>query len=294
MRRDHLLWGIIILILGLVIYFSVEREASDKKKVDQIEADRQSEIKANRLINKGLESSSLFGIRLGDSAVALRLSLKYGRPKSGNSWSSEYVDKIIEPTGLIKGTEANRLGSFGFTLKLNDFIDPSIHNGVFIYLNDDFEDYYIKYQPYNTGKIYSIFANLKTEGKLDTYETCVKNLRPYAVAVAERIKKENPFEEIVVEDRFYPKMNGEHNNPQIFFKNITFSKATPEFILTINGRCELGNIKYFLELTAQKNGVPYKKWEAIMDKIKDQKELDLKKEFNNDANKEKKIDKSGL
>ncbi|MDB9819678.1 hypothetical protein OAC07_03860 [Candidatus Pelagibacter sp.] len=294
MRRDHLLWGVIILIFGSFIYFGVERWASIQKKEDQIEADRQSKIKASRLINKSLESSSLFGIRLGDSAIALRLSLEYGKPKSGNSWGSEHIDKIIEPTGLIKGTDINRLGSPGFTLRLNDFIDPSIHNDVLIYLNDDFEDYYIKYQPYNTGKIYSIFANLKTEGKLDTYETCIKRLRPYAVAVAERIKKENPFEEIVVEDRFYPRIDGEYNRPQIFFKNITFSKATPEFILIINGWCELGNNKPTLELIAQKNGVPYKKWEAIMKKIRDQKELDLKKEFNDDANKEKKIDKSGL
>ena len=293
MRRDHLLWGIIILILGLVIYFSVEREASDKKKVDQIEADRQSEIKANRLINKGLESSSLFGIRLGDSAVALRLSLKYGRPKSGNSWSSEYVDKIIEPTGLIKGTEANRLGSFGFTLKLNDFIDPSIHNGVFIYLNDDFEDYYIKYQPYGTGKINSIMASLKTEWKWDGNETCVKDLRPYALAVAERIKKENAFEEIVVEDRFYLKIKGEHNFPQILFKNNKF-KSTGEYILAIKGLCQGSTKEVFLELTANRLSVPYEKWSEIMKKIREQKELDLKKEFNDDANKGKKIDKSGL
>jgi hypothetical protein len=294
MRRNHLLWGVIILILGSFIYFGVERWASIQKKEDQIKADRQSEIKANRLINKGLESSSLFGIRLGDSAVALRLSLKYGRPKSGNSWSSEYVDKIIEPTGLIKGTIVNRAGAFGFTLKLNDLIDPSIHNGVFINLNDDFEDYHIIYQPYGTGKIYGIFASLKTEGGRDTYETCIKRLRPYAVAVAERIKKENPFEEIVVEDRFYPRIDGEYNRPQIFFKNITFSKATPEFILIINGWCEIKNNKPTLELIAQRNGVPFKKYSAIMKKIRDQKELDLKKEFNDDANKEKKIDKSGL
>jgi hypothetical protein len=292
MKRDHLLYGIIILILGSFIYLGVERWASIQKKEDQIKADRQSEIKANRLINKGLESSSLFGIRLGDSAVALRLSLEYGKPKSGNSWGSEYIDKVIEPTGLIKGTNKNS-GAYDFTLKLNDFIDPSIHNGVFIYLNDDFENYYVKYQPYGTGKIYSIMASLKTEWKSDGYETCVKDLRPYALAVAERIKKENSFERIVMVDNFYPKIDGEHNFPKILFQNNIF-KSTGESILSIKGVCQSSTREVILELTAVRNGVPFKKWQAIMKKIRDQKELDLKKEFNEDANKKKKIDKSGL
>ena len=42
MRRNHLLWGVIILILGSFIYFGVERWASIQKKEDQIKADRQS------------------------------------------------------------------------------------------------------------------------------------------------------------------------------------------------------------------------------------------------------------
>lgn len=293
MKRDHLLYGIIILIIGSFIYLGVERWASIQKKEDQIKADRQSEIKANRLINKGLESSSLFGIRLGDSAVALRLSLEFGKPKSGNSWGGEYIDKVIEPTGLIKGTNKNS-GANDFTLKLNDFIDPSIHNGVFIYLNDDFENYYVKYQPYGTGKIYSIMASLKTEWKSDGYETCVKDLRPYALAVAERIKKENSFERIVMVDNFYPKIDGEHNFPKILFQNNIF-KSTGENILSIKGVCQSSTREVILELTANRNGVPFKKWQAIMKKIRDQKEVDLKKEFNEDANKEKsKINKSGL
>jgi hypothetical protein len=294
-KNRNLLWGTIIIIVCYFGYLNIDRWISKQKKEDQIEADRQLKIEKYDLINKKLETSTLFGIKLGDSAVALRLSLEYGEPKSGNSWGSEYIDKIIDPTGLIKGTIVNRAGAFGFTLKLNDLINPSIHNGVFIYLNDDFEDYYVKYQPYGTGKIYSIFASLKTEGERDTYETCIKRLRPYALAVAERIEKENIFfKEIVVEDKFYPKINGEHNPPQIFFRNSTFSKGTPEFILTINGKCEIRGNKPTLELTAQRNGVPYEKWSAIMEKIREQKELDLKKEFNEDAHKKKKIDKSGL
>ena len=293
MRRNHLLWGVIILILGSFIYFGVERWASIQKKEYQIKADRQSEIKANRLINKGLESSSLFGIRLGDSAVALRLSLEYGVPNSG-IWESEDIKKVTEqPSGIIKGTTTNNLAGFGFVLKLNDFIDPSIHDGVYINLNNDFEDYYIKYQPYGTGKIHSIIASLKTEWKSDGHETCVKDLRPYAIAVAERIKKENLFERIVIVDNFYPKIDGEHNYPEIFFKNNKF-KSTGEYILVIKGWCQVSTKEAFLELAASRLGVPYEKWSKIMKSITEQKELDLKKEFNDDANKEKKIDKSGL
>jgi len=292
-KNRNLLWGTIIIIVCFFGYLNIDRWISKQKKEDQIEADRQLKIEKYDLINKKLETSTLFGIKLGDSAVALRLSLEYGKPKSGNSWGSEYIDKIIDPTGLIKGTDKNS-GAYDFTLKLSDFIDPSIHNGVFIYLNDDFEDYYIKYQPYGTGKIYSIMASLKTEWKSDGFESCVKDLRPYALAVAERIKKENIFfKEIVVVDKFYPKINGEHNFPKILFQNNIF-KSTGENILSINGICQSSTREVILELTAVRNGVPFKKWSAIMEKIREQKELDLKKEFNEDANKKKKIDKSGL
>ncbi len=39
---------------------------------------------------------------------------------------------------------------------------------------------------------------------------------------SERIKKENLFERIVIVDNFYPKIDGEHNYPEIFFKNNKF------------------------------------------------------------------------
>ena len=71
-------------------------------------------------------------------------------------------------------------------------------------------------------------------------------------------------------------------------------KFTGEYILVIQGWCQGSTEEAFLELTANRLGVPYEKWSKIMKSITEQKELDLKKEFNNDANKEKKIDKSGL
>ena len=75
MKRDHLLWGVIILILGSVIYFGLERYASILKKEDLKEAQRIEKIKNIKIKRKAymdkIKTISLFGIHFQDDVRKL-------------------------------------------------------------------------------------------------------------------------------------------------------------------------------------------------------------------------------
>ena len=294
MKKDKLvLWSILAVIL-LAFYWGYERLSSIKKEEERIKAEKEFEIYKESKIFERLESTSLFGIKINDSAIALLLDFKhYGTSLKKEVWTKEDYSKIMDETGLLKGTIINFMGSTNFTLKLNDFFDPNIHNGVLIDLNENFEDYYIKYQPYRSGKISTIFASLKTE-YID-HNKCVKDLRPYAEVILERIKFQNPDKEIIINDKFYPKINGKFNYPLITFGYKYNLNAFGDIVLVIRGRCSSNLKKAFIEIEAAAQSVDLDKYRAIMKKIREQKELDFKNEFNNSAKEAKpEIDKSGL
>ena len=294
MKKDKLvLWSILAVIL-LAFYWGYERLSSINKEEERIKAEKKLEIYKESKVFERLESTSLFGIRINDSAIALLLDFKhYGTPSEREVWTKEDYSKIMDTTGLIKGTKINFLGTPNFTLKLNDFFDPNVHNGVFIDLNENFEDYYIKYQPYRSGKISTVFASLKT--KYVDHNKCVKDLRPYADVILERIKFQNPNKDIVITDYFYPKIDGKFNYPSIRFDYKYNLTAFGDTVLTIRGICSPSIKKAFIEIEATAQSVDLDKYRAIMKKIREQKELDFKNEFNNSAKEAKpEIDKSGL
>ena len=294
MKKDKLvLWSILALIL-LAFYWGYERLSSIKKEEERIKAEKEFEIYKESKIFERLESTSLFGIKINDSAIALLLDFKhYGTSLKKEVWTKEDYSKIMDETGLLKGTKINFIGPPNFTLKLNDFFDPNIHNGVLIDLNENFEDYYIKYQPYRSGKISTVLASLKTE--YVDHNKCVKDLRPYANTILERIKFQNPNKDIIIKDYFYPKINGKFNYPSISFGYKYNLNAFGDTVLTIRGRCSPSLKKAFIEIEASAQSVDLDRHRDIMKKIREQKELDFKNEFNNSAKEAKpEIDKSGL
>ena len=288
MKRDHLLWGVIILILGSVIYFGVERYVSIQKKESLKEslkeAEKEAELKQTQTTAYNLEVSKLFGIKLGDSAIRLISGLNNLEPTD-----EEYLN-WFEPSGLLKGTNSDFLNLGEFVLKLNDFISGETLDWLVLYQNKDFEDYYIKYQPYGDYKITSIIGSLK-KGTIN-YGDCVKALRPYATVIAERIKKENPDKHIIIEDNFFPEIEGEPNSAQIVFKyKKKKSYLDGTWILSLKPYCR--DYKPYIELAASRLKIKLKTYRQIWKKINEQKELDYKKEFDDKAN-ESKINKSGL
>ena len=295
MKKDRLLWDSILTLILLVFFWGIDRWASIQKKEDQIKAKKEAELKQTRITFDNLESSKLFGIKLGDSAISLILQLKYyGTPLYKEVWTSEDYEKIMDPSGLLTGTKINFLSNSEFVIKLNDFFRPNAHDGLFINKNDDFLDYYIKYQPYGNAKITSIIASLKTVNT--DHDQCVKDLRPYASVIAERIKKENPDKHIIIKDNFFPEIEGQRNHAQILFKyNKNKSYLDGKRALRFDGWCWSSKRHPIIELSAPRLKIELKTYQQIMKKIKDQKELDLKNEFNENANEDKtKIDKSGL
>lgn len=292
-KEKSILWFVLAIIL-LVFYWGYERISSIKDEEERLKAEKEFEIYKESKVFERLESTSLFGIKINDSAIALLLDFKhYGTPLKKEFWTEEDYSKIMDKTGLLKGTIINFLGTPNFTLKLNDFFDPNVHNGIFIDLNENFDDYYIKYQPYQTGKISTVFASLKTE--YVDHDKCVKDLRPYADIILERIKFQNPDKDIIITDNFYPKINGQHNYPSIKFGYKYNLNAFGDTVLTIAGICSSSLKKAFIEIEATAQAVDFKKHRKIMKKIREQKELDYKNEFNNSANEAKpEIDKSGL
>ena len=124
MKKDKVvLWSIFAVIL-LAFYWGYERLSSIKKEEERIKAEKEFEIYKESKIFERLESTSLFGIRINDSAIALLLDFKhYGTSLKKEVWTKEDYSKIIDETGLLKGTKINFMGSANFTLKLNDFFD---------------------------------------------------------------------------------------------------------------------------------------------------------------------------
>ena len=163
--------------------------------------------------------------------------------------------------------------------------------------NKDFENYYIKYQPYGDYKITSIVGSLKNRPAPSLYGECIKALRPYATVIAERIRKENPDKHIVMEDMFFPKIDGEYNNAKILFKyKNRRSYLDGKWILSLQSHCNPFTYgKMHIELKAPSLGIELKTYQQIMKRINEQKEIDLKKEFDENAKEAKpEIDKSGL
>ena len=295
MKKDKLvLWSILVVIL-LAFYWGFERFSSIKKEEARIKAEEIAEIKQSQTTFDNLESSKLFGIKLGDSAISLILQLKYyGTPLYKNVWTSNDYEKIMDPSGLITGTKINFLSMGEFAIRLNDFFRPNANNELFINKNEDFLDYYIKYQPYGDAKITSIIASLKTENT--DHDQCVKDLKPYASVISERIKKENPNPHIIMEDNFFPEIEGKHNHAQILFKyKKTKSYLDGKRALRFDGWCWSSKRNPYIELSAPRLKIELKTYQKIMKKINEQKELDSKKEFDENAKEAKpEIDKSGL
>jgi hypothetical protein len=286
MKRDHLLWIIIITILCTVGYLGYERHSSIKKEEARIKAEEIAEIKQSQTTFDNAVASKLFGITLGDSAIKLISGLNNWEP------SDKEYNKWFEPSGLLKGTKNDFLSLGEFTLKLNDFISGETLDWLVLYKNRDFEDYYIKYQPYGDYKITSIIGSLKKGARY--YDDCIKDLRPYATVIIERIKKENPDKHIIMEDMFFPEIEGKHNYAKVVFKyKKRKSFLDGKWILRINSYCREYNS--YIELAAPSLRIELKTYQQIMKRINEKKELDLKKEFDETAKESKpEIDKSGL
>ena len=291
MKKDKLvLWSILVVIL-LAFYWGFERFSSIKKEEARIKALEIAEIKQSQTTFDNAVASRLFGITLGDSAIKLISGLNNWEP------SDKEYNKWFEPSGLLKGTRNDFLSATEFTLKLNDFISGKTLDWLFLNKNKDFENYYIKYQPYGDYKITSIVGSLKNRPTPSLYGKCIKALRPYATVIAERIRKENPDKHIVMEDMFFPKIGGEYNNAKILFKyKKRRSYLDGKWILSLQSHCNtFTDGKMHIELKAPSLGIELKTYQQIMKRINEQKEIDLKKEFDENAKEAKpEIDKSGL
>jgi len=289
MKKDKLvLWSILAVIL-LAFYWGYERFSSIKKEEARIKAEEIAEIKQSQTTFDNAVASRLFGITLGDSAIKLISGLNNWEP------SDKEYENWFEPSGLLKGTRNDFLSATEFILNLNDFISGETLDWLVLYKNKDFEDYYIKYQPYGDYKITSIIGSLKRRYR--DYDECVTALRPYATVIVERIRKENPDKHIVMEDMFFPKIDGEYNSAKILFKyKKRRSYLDGKWILTLQSHCNpFSDGKSHIELKAPSLGIELKTYQKIMKKINQQKEIDLKKEFDENAKEAKpEIDKSGL
>jgi|VirMetMinimDraft_7_1064189.scaffolds.fasta_scaffold18112_2 hypothetical protein len=289
MKKDKLvLWSILAVIL-LAFYWGYERFSSIKKEEARIKAEEIAEIKQSQTTFDNAIASKLFGIKLGDSAIKLISGLNNWEP------SDKEYENWFEPSGLLKGTRNDFLSATEFILNLNDFISGETLDWLVLYKNKDFEDYYIKYQPYGDYKITSIIGSLKRRYR--DYDECVTALRPYATVIVERIRKENPDKHIVMEDMFFPKIDGEYNSAKILFKyKKRRSYLDGKWILTLQSHCNpFSDGKSHIELKAPSLGIELKTYQKIMKKINQQKEIDLKKEFDENAKEAKpEIDKSGL
>jgi len=288
-KKDKIfLWSVLGIIL-LIFYWGYERFSSIKKEEARIKAEEIAEIEQSQTTFNNAVASRLFGITLGDSAITLISGLNNWEPET------EEYKKWFEPSGLLKGTNNDFLSMAEFTLKLDDFISGQTLDWLFLNKNKDFEDYYIKYQPYLDYKITSIIGGLKARHR--NYDECVKGLRPYATLIAERIRRENPDKHIVMEDMFFPKIDGEHNYAKILFKyKKNGSYLDGKWILSLLSHCNaFTDGKSYIELKAPSLRIELKTYQKIMKRVNEQKELDLKKDFDEQSNKEKpKIDNSGL
>ena len=289
MKKDKLvLWSILTVIL-LAFYWGYEHFSSIKKEEARIKAEEIAEIKQSQTTFDNAVASRLFGITLGDSAIKLISGLNNWEP------SDKEYENWFEPSGLLKGTRNDFLSAAEFILNLNDFISGETLDWLVLYKNRDFEDYYIKYQPYGDYKITSIIGSLKRRYR--DYDECITALRPYATVIVERIRKENPDKHIIMEDMFFPKIDGEYNNAKILFKyKKRKSYLDGKWILTLQSHCNpFSDGKSNIELKAPSLRIELKTYQQIMKRINEQKEIDLKKEFDENAKEARpEIDKSGL
>ena len=298
MKRDHLLWWPIIGIVLLIIYLGIQRWQSIQY---QSERDKFKEkTRTVKIYDKremaidSLQSSRLFGIKLGGDVIELISGLNNFEP------TDEEYKNWFDPSGLIKGTKKDYFNTFQYSVLLNDFIS---RNGkaldwLFLYQNDDFSKYYVEYNPYSK-EISAVIASLKKE--YTDHETCVKNLRPYVNLIVERIKKDNPDENLIIDDRFFPKLNGKENFPILWFKYKNKKNLSDTFVLHLKAFCGLNN-ESIIMLEAPMLQIDHKTYKRVLDDvsknlriISEKKDLKLKEKFIEDANKEKsKINKSGL
>jgi len=286
---------IVILLFGFFFFWVVNKEIKSEKILEKRNYDKK--------IALNLRNSKLFGIKLGDDALSLLFQLKSLGSTYGN------LDKVMEPSGLLKGTRFDFLMGTDFSILLNDFIDETTMEQQVkdceklyeeigkikdeyscikpIQKNKNISKYYIKYHPYGDKKISSIVGSLDNTNK-DT-DLCVKDLKPYANIIAKRIKKENPDENIVKEDNFYPKEYKGNQFPQIKFK------YNDNIILTINGYCYVNLKESFIGISSPLLSPTIHVYWKIIKELKDEKELDLKNNFDEDVkNKESLIETKGL
>ena len=103
MKKDKLvLWSILAVIL-FAFYWGYERLSSIKKEEDRIKAEKEFEIYKESKVFERLESTSLFGIRINDSAIALLLDFKhYGTPSEREVWTKEDYSKIMDDNWSFK------------------------------------------------------------------------------------------------------------------------------------------------------------------------------------------------
>ena len=286
MKKNIILWSAFSFIL-LVFVWGIINHLNIKEKEKIEEAKKLRELEKKEKILNNLETSRLFGISLGSSAIQLISGLNNFEPTD-----KEYYE-WFEPTGILKGTLTNTLGRF--SLRLNDFISGKTLDWLFLYKNKDFDNYYINYQPYGDYKITTIFASLKKYHP--SYEECIKALRPYATTISERIKKENPDDSVVVEDLFFPKIKGASNSAKIIFKyNKPRDYLDQKWILTISAYCgSYNDKKNYLQLNAPRLAIQYNTYQKIMKEINKQKEIESRNKFDEEADQnESSLDKTGL
>jgi len=171
MKRDHLLWGVIILILGSVIYFGVERYASIHKKESLKEAQRIEKIKNIKIKRKAyienIKTISLFGIHFQDDVRKLAF------------YSSQ---EVTDRFGLYVGKQVDAdipiLKRYSI-----EIIPPN--------KNENFIEYYAYYSPF-TYEIFSIVGVLpkKFSDFLDEED---KNLDPNSLTNLDYGKQNKAF-----------------------------------------------------------------------------------------------------
>jgi hypothetical protein len=292
-------WIIFLLFAYFVTAFFAVYYFDEKEKTERIEK-HEKYIK----ITSGLRNTKIFGIQLGDKADILLFQLGNIPTSYGNQ------DEVFDDSGLLKGTILHFLRPPNFTIPLDDFIneigmEQAVRDCLALYeemgkskdeysclkpiqKNKDFSKYYISYHPYGDKKISSIIGKLEKDYK--NSDNCVENLKPYANVIVKNIRKNNPNENIVLEDNFYPIENKGDQFPHIKF---IYNKET---ILTIDGYCLNHLQSSFIGISDNSLSIDIsKKYFKIIQKVNKNKKLMKKNDFDNNVEeKEKVINKQGL
>lgn len=171
MKRDHLLHGIIILIIGSFIYLGFDRWVSIQKKEDLIEAQRIEKIKNIKIKRKGyidkIKTISFFGIHFQDDVRKLAF------------YSSQ---EVTDRYGLYVGdqSDADIPALERYSIEI---IPPN--------KNENFIKYYAYYNPFSY-EIFSIVGVLpkKFSDFLDEED---KNLDSYSLTNLDYSKQDKAF-----------------------------------------------------------------------------------------------------